>query len=210
MKKMLLSLFMVFGFMLLLSGIASADTVTEATYLSPINENEDLLIKPFAEIGPTYPGTSIEMKPGDVIHNPKSISTFFVGHVAIVGNDLLLRHSHPHGPGITEGISNYVSRFSTGDKFTILRPRNGNGAAAATWSQQNIGSITAYAFWPSPVYVPSNYCSKFVWQSYWFGAGKEIVGGGDAGIMVPPGLVYIYPSDILNSPSFVTMGAFYK
>jgi hypothetical protein len=167
-------------------------------------------MQPFAEIGPTYPGTNITMKAGDVIHNPKSTSTFFVGHVAIVGNDLLLRHAHPFGPGITEGITGYVSRFAVGDKFTILRPRDGNGPAAATWSQNNVGSINQYNFWPSLTDVTSNYCSKFVWQAYWNGAHKELLSGADAGILIPAGLVYVYPSDILYSPSFVTMGTFYK
>lgn len=209
MKRMSVGLIMLFSLMLLFSGVASAASVTEATYLTP-SEVKENMVTPFAEIGPTYPGTNITMKPGDVIHNPKSVSTFLVGHVAIVGNDLLLRHAHPLGPGITEGITSYVSRFDVGDLFTILRPKNGIGPAAATWSQNNIGNVFGYNFLPGLGAVGPNYCSKFVWQAYWFGAQKELTADLPYSVLLPVGLLYVYPFEIKNSNAFVTMGYFYK
>ncbi|BDH61370.1 hypothetical protein MTP04_15000 [Lysinibacillus sp. PLM2] len=34
-----------------------------------------------------YPGTLIQVEAGDIIYSPKSKSTFFAGHIAIVGDD---------------------------------------------------------------------------------------------------------------------------
>ncbi|WP_145028481.1 hypothetical protein [Paenibacillus sp. Y412MC10] len=193
---------------------SQSPSVEQENSQSPSVEQENLQdpsLEPYSEIGPTYPSTNITMKAGDVIYNPKTVSTFFVGHVAIVGTDLRLYHSHPLGPGISEGINSYVSRFSSGDQFNILRPRDGYGASAASWAQNNIGRIQSYAFYPSLSDVTANYCSKFVWQAYWFGEHKDIARGNPySDIMVPPGMVSIYPYEIRDSSAFVKMGSFNK
>ncbi|MCM3697824.1 hypothetical protein [Paenibacillus macerans] len=218
MRKLLTSLFLGLGLVFMFANAASADSnntsqpitfvtsVTQSTYTTmdeALLENE---VKPLAEIQPTYPGTNITMKPGDVIHNPKSFSTFFVGHVAIVGPDLRIYHVHPNGPGIVESIDSYVSRFSSGDKFTIFRIRDGGGPEAAEWAKANISKVNQYFFNPIPTNVGGNYCSKFVWQAYYFGINKELVF--DSKSLDP--LTYILPSDILNSPILVKTGTFYK
>lgn len=193
-----------------------ASTVFDSTYqtnniqvLPPIPKESG--IEANAEIYPTYPGTNVTMRPGDVLHSPKSTSTNFVGHVAIVGPDLKLRHSHPQGPGRSETLESYLTWFAPGDKFTILRPRNGGGAAAATWSVNNINKLTSY-YLPAQLHViPLNYCSKFVWQAYYYGEQKDLVGDARySPILTPIGLVSVYPSEILNSPIMVKQGIFYK
>jgi len=208
MKKVYFSVFFVFAALFMFAGISNADAsqpVTEATY-SPEND-----VVPFAEIGPKYPGLNVYMRPGDVIYNPKSTSTLFVGHVAIVGPDFKLRHSHPYGPGISETLESYISRFSSGDKFTVLRPRGGGGDKAAAWSRDNVNKITAYNFLPNLRSIADNYCSKFVWQAYYFGEHRELTADMPySDLMIPPGLVYVYPYEILYSPILANQGSFYK
>ncbi|MFB5762684.1 hypothetical protein [Paenibacillus medicaginis] len=209
MKKLGLSLFFVFVALFMFAGISSADAnqpVSEATY-SPEN---DVLV-PFAEPGPKYPSINVYMRPGDIIYNPKSISTFFAGHVAIVGPDYKLRHSHPYGPGISETLESYISRFSSGDQFTVLRPRGGIGAAAAQWSLNNINKVKAYNFAPGMADIANNYCSKFVWQAYWYGEHKDVAFGNKYNSVGPPaGIVYVIPHYILDSPDMAIQGVFYK
>ncbi|MDQ0170444.1 hypothetical protein [Paenibacillus tundrae] len=169
-------------------------------------ESENEQVSPFAEIGPTYPGTSIKVQAGDIIHSPKSVSTFFVGHIGIVGTDLNVYHVHPYGPGRIQGLFSYINNFDPGDKFTVLRVRNGNPVAAANWAKNNIGKVQSYSFNPVPSNITASYCSKFVWQAYFYGAGKELIWGGTS---VDP-LTYIRPSEILNSNQVITTAVFYK
>lgn len=210
MKKVSFSLVflmsVLFIFVLSSKAHASSESVTFNTYLP---KKGDIGIN--AEIGPKYPGTNVYLMPGDIIHNPKSTSTYFVGHIAIVGPDLKLRHSHPYGPGISDTLESYIERFQSGDKFTILRPRGGGGAAAAAWSRNNVNNIRAYNFIPGVRVVGDNYCSKFVWQAYYFGEHRELVSNAPYSDLVTPiGLLYVYPTDILNSPILAKQGTFYR
>lgn len=223
MKKMFLGIILLLSFLMIFvvadRTYANGNSVTESTYSansqqSPAlpNLENDVLPSISASAVQMYPGTNIEMKQGDIIHNPKSTSTYFVGHMAIVGPDLQLRHAHPDGPRISDSLSNYITRFAAGDKFTILRyPDPSIAAAAAAWSYNNINKVTTYSVATQLHYIPTNYCSKFVWQAYYYGAHRELVSNAPySEILTPPGMVFVYPSDILRSPLLVTKGTFYK
>lgn len=71
---MFLSLFFVFGIMLLFAGFASAGSVTENTY----SFSEDMIVKPLREIGPTYPGSNITMKPEIIAYSYIDRGTLFI------------------------------------------------------------------------------------------------------------------------------------
>ncbi|WP_145950341.1 hypothetical protein [Paenibacillus sp. Y412MC10] len=129
-----------------------------------------------------YPGTSIAVSAGDVIYSPIGWETRFVGHTAIVGDDLRVYHSTPATAtgGASDTFSGYLSRFSSGYTFKVLRYSNGTGpftqpVDAGRWAKNNYSRITKYnltGFKMSD--VANNYCSKFVWQAYYYGANTNL------------------------------------
>ncbi|WP_117168326.1 hypothetical protein [Paraliobacillus sediminis] len=108
----------------------------------------------------------IPLQPGDIIYSSKSFSTFLVGHCSIVGHDNKIYHSHPKG-AFADTLKQYISRHPYGGRLTLIRPLRG-GEESASWAQGNIKHVTRYSFHPHLNNIQMNYCSKFVWQAYWF------------------------------------------
>ncbi|WP_153463724.1 hypothetical protein [Sediminibacillus terrae] len=121
-----------------------------------------------------YPGTKIAMKPGDVLYSAKGRSTFMVGHVGMVGHDRLVYHSHPKG-GFYEGLAVYLSRHKFGTDLTIFRPMRG-AEDAARWAGDHICEIKRYVFDPRLDTLATNYCSKFIWQAFWYAGYGDMTG----------------------------------
>ncbi|GEC93270.1 MULTISPECIES: hypothetical protein [Brevibacillus] len=149
---------------------------------------------------PQYPGTNTDMKPGDVLYSKKSLSTFFVGHVAIVGPDYDIIHVHPKGPGIVEDIDSYVSRFSDGDKIKVLRPRKG-ASKAAKWAINHINDVEKYYFNMDLDNIELSYCSKFIWHAFYYGYDLDITG---RGLTDRSRATHIYPNDVRDSEDFAS------
>lgn len=128
----------------------------------------------------TYPGTTITITAGDVLYSSKGWQTAFVGHVAIVGTDGKIYHSTPAvtSGGIGESVNNYFSRFTKGSSIEIYRYSSGTTVPnkAAKWAENNVGSITEYNIASGGDYndITKNYCSKFLWQAYYFGGGVDL------------------------------------
>lgn len=165
-------------------------------------------VNPQDLIGPEYPGTYLEMEPGDILYSNKNWSTFFVGHVAIVGPDYKVYHSHPSYPyRFAESLSDYISRHADGDLISVYKSRDFDGRAAAYWAQNNFNQILSYVWYNIDLNdVRYNYCSKFVWQAYWYGHGVDLT---------PRGLTdrskdTIYPNQISNSSDLYFAGGFTK
>ncbi|WP_018882906.1 C40 family peptidase [Paenibacillus massiliensis] len=196
-----------FCMVFLFAGLASADasstgfngstSVIDSTYL----ENETI-ITPMAEVPEKYPGTNITVQAGDIIFNPKSISTFLAGHVGIVGTDGRIYHVHPQGPYLIDELNKYIGRFAKGDRFTIVRAYGGGGTAAAKWAMNNIRKVKNYTFNYPLDNIADSYCSKFVWQAYYYGAGNEIAN------LYQTSYGYVLPSDIKKYNSEI--GSFTK
>lgn len=141
-----------------------------------------------------YPGTTIPMMPGDVLYSKKTLggSTQIVGHVAIVGPDLKVYHSSPAGDGSgkTDSISMYQGRHDHGEEILVYRPKKG-APQAATWARNNIGKVKEYYINPLAKLstISPNYCSKFVWQAFYFGSGIDLTSlyyNGDTRSIVTP------------------------
>lgn len=162
----------------------------------------------------TYPGTNITVKPGDIIHSPKNKSTYFAGHTAIVGSDNYIYHAIPNTNGKAKDTITYYfdERFSKGDKFTILRPKNSSHAEPAAEMAPTIYSnITTYAYNSDAIKLDNfshNYCSKFVWQAYYYGNSfnVDILGKGYKYYTQ----AYILPSEILSASGLSSAGSFTK
>ncbi|SDM48701.1 hypothetical protein [Sediminibacillus halophilus] len=121
-----------------------------------------------------YPGTKIAMEPGDILYSAKGMSTFMVGHVGMVGHDQLVYHSHPKG-GFYEELAVYLSRHKFGTELTIYRPVRG-AEDAAQWVGDHITRIKRYIFDPRLNTLATNYCSKFIWQAFWYSGYGDVTG----------------------------------
>lgn len=151
--------------------------------LTTLNQEVDLIVNPLAVDNENYyPGTKTFLKPGDVIYSSKTFlsSTKIVGHVAIVGPDYYIYHVNPSGSvaGKRDTLTQYRGRHDTGEKLKVYRPSSG-GEKAATWAKNNYGSAINYKLSNLSVKViKDNYCSKFLWQAFYYGSGYDVSGSG--------------------------------
>ncbi|SDB99435.1 hypothetical protein SAMN05421663_10185 [Terribacillus halophilus] len=112
------------------------------------------------------------LQTGDVLYSSISPSTFFFSHAGIAGNGDRIFHAHPSG-GITESLASYLSRHRYGGTITLLRPKT-DPAGAAAWAEKSIHSMKGYRFNRTLADTDWNYCTKFVWQAFWSGAGTDL------------------------------------
>lgn len=167
------------------------------------------IVTPFYEPNPEYPNSNIEMKPGDVLYSTKGYSTFFVGHVGIVGEDLAVYHSHPESPyKFADSIETYFGRHKrVGDEIRIYRTRDNTGLQAARWARSNLDLIQSYTVYNIDLNdLRYNYCSKFIWQAFWYSNGIDLTGQG----LTDKSHNTIYPFLIKNSSRLVYVGSFYR
>ncbi|MFC3041017.1 hypothetical protein ACFOGI_12280 [Virgibacillus xinjiangensis] len=124
-----------------------------------------------------YPGTSYEVLPGDILYSHKiARSSFLVGHEGIVGQDYRIYHVNTRGDyGHADSLPAYLSRHRRGERLTILRFENKESALhAASWAAGNIGRVKRYRYTLSLKDITKNYCSKFIWQSFYYGTEESV------------------------------------
>lgn len=124
-----------------------------------------------------YPDTSIPMIPGDVLYSHKiAFSSFLVGHVGLIGEDYRIYHVNRWGnKGHADSMPIYLSRHKKGENLTILRFSNQMIAKeAASWAKANIVKIKEYKYTRDLADIRLNYCSKYIWQAYYFGTTPNI------------------------------------
>ncbi|MFD2171218.1 hypothetical protein [Tumebacillus lipolyticus] len=122
---------------------------------------------------------------GDVlVTDINRLKDFNYGHAAIVYNGKTAE-AWPNGDG---GLQNKnLSTWTSLSRYAVLRPKSG-GTSAANWAQSEVDRHTINYFITANLYDKTlTYCSKFVWQSFYYGAGITInsVGG-----MVTPQTLY--------------------
>ena len=129
------------------------------------------------ELVHVYPGTSIRMIPGDILYSHKyAFSSFLVGHIAIIGEDFRIYHVNRWKPyGHADSLPAYLSRHKKGEKLTILRHSHQEEAVkAAKWAMQNYNRMGRYVFIRDLLDIENNYCSKFIWQAFYFGNDRTV------------------------------------
>ncbi|WKL02870.1 hypothetical protein Q0F98_03225 [Paenibacillus amylolyticus] len=203
-----ISLFAVFlfsGFFTITGNVSAASSNIEEV---ENKANEGTGVGIFAEIGPTYPGTNINMQVGDLLYSSKTLggSTEIVGHIGIVGSDFRIYHVTPGASGgAADSVTTYMGRHRPGEKIEIYQKRNGGGVTAATWAKNNYSRAKAYgiSYGKLSVMTP-NYCSKFIWQAFYYGSNFDstVRGRTDADSAI------IAPSIFTNAQQFVLRGSF--
>lgn len=137
-------------------------------------------VSPLGVIGPghdDYPGTSIPCEPGDVlISSDTQYDTGITGHAAIVidteGDVAQIRGLGYH-PEFTS-----ISSFWSGNNGQIMVKRYPNSTDrndAANWATSLVDNQSSMQYKFSPIWITTTaagtYCSKLVWDSFYFGAG---------------------------------------
>lgn len=147
----------------------------------------------------TYPGTSITVKPGDVLYTSKKTTDYLTGHVAIVNDYNRVVHAPgTANPGLESiSINSFFSRFHTID---VWRARSSSkGQNAAQYSRTlfyRYGNSDYTVFTPLAGNFYDQYCTKLVWQSYYYGASINL---GDISLTkytVPP--TWVLDNDYLR------------
>lgn len=157
---------------LLLNGTASANEFsTEAV---PIDSGM-----------PYYPGTNIVSRPGDVLYSSKGPDTYLVGHVGIVDNSGNVIHM------IGNGMKKYsMATYASNFNFSVYNPSSTVGYKAANYAQSLYSSYSSIATYTLATTLTGpkdkQYCTKLVWQAYYYRAGINLGGISLTKLSVPP------------------------
>lgn len=122
----------------------------------------------------TYPGTSVNVRIGDMLVTSSTSSQGVTGHVGIVISEDRVAHMPGYGkqrdPKIAIERKGVTQWFQDYPKTTVVRVKELSAAQkSGGWAdshQQNYGHIVEYQI-PSRLDVfATSYCSKFVYQSH--------------------------------------------
>ncbi|ASS74246.1 hypothetical protein CIG75_04110 [Tumebacillus algifaecis] len=130
-------------------------------------------------------GGSFNFINGDIIVTDiNRLKDFNYGHAAIVYNGKTAE-AWPNGDG---GLQNKpLSSWTSLSRYAVLRPKSG-GSSAAIWAQSEVDRHSMNYLITANLYDKTNtYCSKFVWQSFYYGAGITL---NSTGGMVTPQTLY--------------------
>ncbi|MFG6115896.1 YiiX/YebB-like N1pC/P60 family cysteine hydrolase [Halobacillus sp. MO56] len=122
-----------------------------------------------------YPGTNLTISPGDLLFSPIGQSeSKYVGHVGIVNLHKEVIHSIPSGL-MKDSISRYFQKFRSISIYTPNEPEVGVKAADYLEELYRKYPTAAYRIMtPLGSKDHEQYCSKIVWQAYYYGAGVNL------------------------------------
>lgn len=150
-------------------------------------------------------GGSYNMKTGDVFITNGTSSSGLTGHsgIAISTSQIL----HIAGPGKTPktiSLSAWNSGYSKKGWTRVYRHSNSKTATAAgNWASKKYkGSSAKYKITSDLTSTKETYCSKIVWQAYYYGPSSPSISGTTTGIKIPYGL----PNTIKNIYKIKTFG----
>ncbi|OAB34106.1 hypothetical protein [Paenibacillus glacialis] len=188
------------------SALTEDNYSNEGENLTQFNEDQIIL---FAEPGPTYPGTNVEMRIGDILYSTKTLgsSSQIVGHTGIVNSNFKVVHvTLPVNGGTVDNMTGYMNRHGVGETIKVYRPRDGRGVNAAKWATYNYSSVKEYSIEPFAKLgtLSPNYCSKFIWQAFYFGEGLDMLNLNNT----PDLRGFVTPSMIASSPNVIYLTSF--
>lgn len=175
----------------------TSDTVT----IIEIDENQDPNVLPNTLV---VPQATFTPQAGDILVASKTLDTMLVGHAAIVDDTGSVVEVLPGRSSILRrSFSEWKKAFD--NKFQVVRYTNsGKAKSAGEWARKQEGKTYKYGIGTTKNSdFSQNYCSKFVWQAYYFGADVKIATyyNNKEGIWVPhepSGYSVIVPSEFLH------------
>ncbi|MFB4212872.1 peptidoglycan amidohydrolase family protein [Shouchella sp. JSM 1781072] len=145
-------------------------------------------------------------KKGDIVVTSSTSASGVAGHAGIFRDNLHIIHFQSKAAGIKNDTwSQWKSKYP---KTKVLRPSEANRSKANVWVTNNYyikNKQPTYKINTELAKTNPSYCSKIVWQSYWYGAGSSVVRQPTAGVIVPYALeasFYSKPSVPYNTTSF--------
>ncbi|MED2945338.1 YiiX/YebB-like N1pC/P60 family cysteine hydrolase [Bacillus swezeyi] len=142
-------------------------------------------------------------KAGDVLISKSSKDNYFVGHVAIVGENKESAIEVYNGRTTVKSssLSTWLKNQSTG--YYVQRYNNSSiGYGAGSWASYNAGAKYNYRILSTSALRDWKdlYCSKFVYQAFYYSAGIKLKAMG------PEGQVIEYPptSSLILQPFSMT------
>lgn len=215
--KLVMSLVLVLSFTLSLKEVAHADSFNnsvntdtyatnddfslESSVFSDVYDNSSASITTNAVSALYYRGTSIPIKMGDVLVSNSTSSNGLTGHAGIVVNasgDVLTINGYG-APLIVEHMSTWNSK-----NVRVMRYSNASVATkAAEWGRNYYHNYVGAVYYglvnTIGSYEKETYCSKIVWDAYYFGGDVSIDGH-------TPYWSGLYgPYHLLNEPNFTQM-----
>ncbi|CDQ19600.1 Permuted papain-like amidase enzyme, YaeF/YiiX, C92 family [Halobacillus karajensis] len=129
------------------------------------------------EKSPKYPQSMRTLLPGDLLFSPIGRKeSRYIGHVGIVNSNYKVVHSVPAGV-IQDCLEDYFQKFS---KIKVLSPLDKKAGKAAGEYALKLQSVHSKAMYKirTPIGYSNQYqyCTKIVWQSYFYGAGINLGG----------------------------------
>lgn len=180
------------------------DTVSYEMWLEIIEHSRDVAIAfenndDFYLVyeGPSLLATSVILQPGDIVltNAANTSGAGIVGHAGIATASRSIFHiaGANHTPAYI-GLSVWLSNYSAGDTHIYRCNNSSDGQRAATWATSTYaGTSTPYSISSDLLSTSSLYCSKLVWQAYYYGVGASSV-------YVPSYFTFVAPYDL---PSYV-------
>ena len=119
-----------------------------------------------------YPGSSVTVRPGDIMVSNSTSSSGFTGHAGIVVD-------YSGSVVSIAGYGSYPAKYSLSTWFSrypnekVVRLSDASpGQAAATWASNYVVNYSHVPYGISDLALPykTTYCSKLVWNAYYFGA----------------------------------------
>ncbi|MFC4769087.1 hypothetical protein [Effusibacillus consociatus] len=143
-------------------GVSSAATTNVIPGPDPITVN--------------YPGTSIAAAVGDILISSNTRSSGLVGHAAIVDSNLNVQQMLGSPNKLSNGTQS-ISAFFADNNNQVKVMRFNDPAKALDAGRKAIDLVNwygsdTYSLWDRlDSLSPTMYCTKFVWDCYYFGTG---------------------------------------
>lgn len=127
--------------------------------------------------GPTYAAANITLYSGDIVltHSSSTAGNGIIGHagIAITSDDVLHIRDHNSTNIETSSWSSWINDYGLTQTQVFRCSDVSRRANAATWAVNNYKDKTVTYQINTDLYSTSTtYCSKIVWQAYYFGAGS--------------------------------------
>jgi len=159
-------------------GVALAFVVVLSVFIAGVQEvaakdDNKTLVQESIDGMPVYPGTETVSSPGDVLYTDKTTTDYYTGHIAVVTNDGYVVHAPGKGsPGLERmTVNDFINTYEDVQVWTPDNSTDGQSAGEKANNLFNNYSGADYTVWTTLTGDYMNqYCTKVVWQSYYYGA----------------------------------------
>lgn len=175
------------------------DDVTYEEWVELVNASKELenLIEDSSQFEEVYSSDSIEtfssftMRRGDVVITNGTSSAGIAGHSGIATNSSNILHiaGKGHSP-VKISLSNWHKKYTNKSKSSwtkVYRHKSTSKAnAAAKWTENTyLNSNAEYKITGNLASTSVTYCSKLVWQGYYYGPSTKEANGPTIGYRLP-------------------------